>query len=94
MFDRPEDAAADAARAVNLLRAATRPGAFSSTIGRAYLALGRALQAHGKRDEALGSAAEHLQSALGPDHPDTLSAPRLGDLDVKSKWIAGRSHSF
>jgi len=77
---RPDEAAADAARALNLLRAAAQPGTFSSNLGRAYLTLGRALQAQGKRDEAhasFRSAAEHLQHALGPDHPDTRSAQQL-----------------
>ena len=36
---RPNDAAADAARALSLLQAATEPGTFSSTMGIAYLAL-------------------------------------------------------
>jgi len=82
----PDQAAADAARAVSLLQAAAQPGTFSSTLGRAYLALGLALQAQGNRAEArtaFRSAAEHLQSALGPDHPDTRSARRLGDLDIQ-----------
>ena len=53
------------------------PGVFSSTLGRAYLTLGLALRAQGKRDEALTafrSAAEYLEKALGPDHPDARSA--------------------
>ncbi len=82
----PGEAAADAARAVSLLQEAAQPGTFSSTLGRAYLALGLALQAQGKRDEAhtaFRSAAEHLQSALGPDHPDTRSARQLGGLDIQ-----------
>jgi serine/threonine protein kinase/tetratricopeptide (TPR) repeat protein len=87
-LDRPENAAADAARAVSLLQAAARPGIFSSALGRAYLALGLAFQARGKRDEArttFRSAVENLESALGLDHPDTRRARQLRDLDVKSE---------
>jgi serine/threonine protein kinase len=82
----PQEAADDAARAVSLLQAAVRPRTFSSTLGRAYLALGRGLQAQGKPDEAhtaFRSAVEHLQSALGPDHPDTRSARQLAGLDIQ-----------
>jgi len=74
---RTDEAAADAARAVSLLQAAAQPGTSSSNLGRAYLALGRALQAESKLDEARAgfrSAAEQLQSTLGPDHPDSRSA--------------------
>jgi non-specific serine/threonine protein kinase/serine/threonine-protein kinase len=83
---RPQEAAEDATRAVSLLEAAARPRTFSSTLGRAYLALGRALLAQGKRDEAhtaFRSAVEHLQSALGSDHPDTRSARQLAGLDIQ-----------
>ena len=77
---RPDEAAADAARGLKLLQAAAQPGSFSSGLGRAYLTLGQALVAQGKRDEAratFASAAEHLQKAIGPDHPDTREALRL-----------------
>lgn len=77
---RPEQAQADASRALSLFRQ-NAPGATSSSIaGRAYLALGRALQAQGKHREAQNafhSAATQLENALGPDHPDTRSALRL-----------------
>jgi hypothetical protein len=66
----PDDAAADAARALSMLQKAAQSGVFSSTLRRAYLTLG-------KRDEALTafrSAAEHLEKALRPDHPDARSA--------------------
>jgi serine/threonine protein kinase/tetratricopeptide (TPR) repeat protein len=69
---RADLAAADAAEALRVLQKTAQPGTFSSTFGRAYLALGRALRAQGKRDEAgvaLRAATEHLQNALGPDHP-------------------------
>jgi eukaryotic-like serine/threonine-protein kinase len=72
----------DAARALSLWKAASQPGTLSSTLGRAYLVLGQALLAQGKRDEAhsaLQSAVEHLQSSLGPDHSDTISARQLAE---------------
>lgn len=83
---RPDDAAADGDRALSLLQAAAQPGTLSSNLGRAYLTLGRALQAQGKREEArvaFQSAAEHLQNALGPDHPDARTARQLAGLEPK-----------
>jgi len=77
---RADAAAADAARGLKLMQASTQPGVFSSGLGHAYLTLGKALQAQGKRDEARAaftSAAEHLQRALGPEHPDTRTARQL-----------------
>jgi serine/threonine protein kinase len=77
---RRNEATADAIRAVNQLQADAPPGTFSSYLGRAYLALARALDAQGKRDEARAaarSAAEQLQNALGPDHPETRAARRF-----------------
>lgn len=77
-----DQAEADAARGLSILQASAQAGMFSSTLGCAYLALGRALQAQGKHDEAhtaFLSAAEHLQSTLGPDHPDTRSARQLAE---------------
>jgi len=85
--DRPDDAAADAARALSLLQAAAEPGTFSSTMGRAYLALASALDARGKHDEARSaarSAVEQLQNALGPDHPETHSAQQLAGVNPSS----------
>ena len=85
---RPDDALADASRALGMLQQGSVPGSFSSDLGRAYLALGRALQAQGKHDEAhaaFRSAAEHLQNALGPDHPDTHSAGQLAGLATQGK---------
>jgi serine/threonine protein kinase len=81
-LSRPDEAAADASRALSLLQAAAQPGTFSSNLGRAYLSSGCALQAQGKREEARAafrSAAEHLQNTLGPDHPDTRSARQLAE---------------
>ncbi len=75
-----EKARTDAARALRLQQEAAEPGAISSVIGRAQLALGRALRAEGKHDDARTSAAsalEHLEPTLGPDHPETREARRL-----------------
>jgi serine/threonine-protein kinase len=87
-LSRPDEAAADASRALSLLQATAQPGTFSSNLGHAYLSLGRALQALGKREEARAafrSAAEHLQNTVGPDHPDTRSARQLAGLDSSSQ---------
>jgi eukaryotic-like serine/threonine-protein kinase len=81
----PELAEADASRAVSLLQVSAQLGTFSSLLGRAYLALGKALQAEGKTEEAhtaFHSAAENLQDALGPDHPDTYSAVQLAQTKM------------
>jgi serine/threonine protein kinase len=86
-LDRREDAAADAARVISQLQADAQPGTFSSYLGRAYLALARALDVQGKEAEvrlAARSAADQLQNALGPDHPDTRGARRLAGLDPSS----------
>jgi eukaryotic-like serine/threonine-protein kinase len=75
-----ERAEADAVRALNILESSAQAGMFSSRLGHVYLALGRALQAQGKFQEAhiaFRSAAEHLQSTLGPDHADTRNALQL-----------------
>jgi len=83
----PGAAAADAARALTLWQETAPPGMFLSTVGRGYLALGRALAAQGKRDEARAasrSAVEHLRSAVGPDHPDTLAALALAGAGAPS----------
>ena len=79
---RATEAAADAARARDLLQAAAPSNARLSTIGRAYLALGRALDAQRRSDEAhaaLRAAVDHLESAAGPDHPDTRRARELAN---------------
>ncbi len=73
----PERAEADANHALSELQRTVPKGAFSSMVGSAYLNLGRALAAQGRRDEArpaFQSASQHLESTLGPDHPDTRLA--------------------
>jgi serine/threonine protein kinase len=77
---RPAQAEADAARALEQLKAAIQPGAYSSYVGTAYLELGHTLQAEGKPHEAhaaFRSAAEHLQATLPADHPDVRTAVQL-----------------
>jgi serine/threonine-protein kinase len=77
---RADEAEADAARAVGILRQTIGPGAFSGHLGRAWLALGRARLAQGKREEAhaaFHSAAEQLEHAVGTDHLDTRAAREL-----------------
>ncbi len=84
----PDQAEGDARRALTQLQYASPSGEFSSVIGRAYLTLGRALQAQGKPSEAQAvfrSAAENLQSTLGPDSPDTRSARRSAESETKSR---------
>jgi len=79
-----ERAAADATRALDLLRPILEPGILSSNLGRAYLALGQALMAQGRTEEAraaLRTSLEHLESALGPDHPDTRRARQLAEAE-------------
>ena len=74
---RLDAARSDAARALGVTQEAAGPGAFSSGIGRAYLALGRALRAQGRRAEARAaftSALGHLQASLGAEHPETREA--------------------
>jgi tetratricopeptide (TPR) repeat protein len=82
--ERQDQASADASRAVGLLQSRIEPGAFSSTLGSAFLALGRALQSQGKKDEARAafrSAAEQLEPAVGPDHPDTREARQMAGTE-------------
>jgi len=74
---------ADATRAITLFSTKVRLGTYSSVLGNAYLALGRALSAQGKGKDArlaFRSAGENLQNTIGPDHPDTRIAQRLGEL--------------
>jgi len=81
---RPDAAASDMTKVLELFRANTTPGTLSYRTGRAYLFLARALQAQGKEEEARAAArtaAENLESAAGPDHPDTHSARQLAGLD-------------
>jgi len=77
----PTDAAADATRAVTLLKADLEPGQYSSHLGYALLALGRALRAQDKRSEArvaFLTAAENLEVTVGRDHPDYRAAQESG----------------
>ena len=81
-----DEAAGDAWRAVKMLLGSAQPGTLSSTLGRAYLALGRALQAQGKLEEsrsAFRPAVESLESALGPDHAETRSARQFVEAEIR-----------
>jgi serine/threonine-protein kinase len=73
-------ALSDAARARDLLQQVIPPEARVSTLGRAHLALALALRAADRHPEARDSAraaVEHLESALGPDHPETRTARQV-----------------
>jgi serine/threonine-protein kinase len=83
MKGKPDQAVADASRAIRLVQGAAEPGTFSAQLARCYLALGSAVDFEGKHDEARAayrSAAENFQATLGPDHPDTRNARRLAEL--------------
>jgi tetratricopeptide (TPR) repeat protein len=84
-LNRFDAAESDAKAAVKLLQIETPAGVRSTTLGRAYLALGRALEKQSDRDgarSALRSAVEHLENAAGREHPDAVSARELlGRLD-------------
>src|SRR5262249_13361247 len=74
---RADDARTDAVRAISLLRNGGLPETPSLNFGHAYFALGRALQAQSKDADARAafrSAADHLRTALGSDHPEARSA--------------------
>jgi tetratricopeptide (TPR) repeat protein len=74
---RPDQAEADAVRALHLLNERSESGIHSSNIGRAYLALALSLSAQGKLKEsqdAFRNAFQNLQDTLGPGHPDTQVA--------------------
>jgi len=79
------EAIADAERVVSLLEKAQNPGAFSSSLGRAYYALGSALKSQGRSHEAQAAfrvAAEHLTKTLGANHRETQSALRQAEPTV------------
>src|ERR1700751_5810972 len=70
----------DAREAIGLLQSQAHPGDFSSSNGRAYLALARVLGEEGRTAEArtaAQTAGEQLQQALGAQHPDTLTAEQF-----------------
>jgi serine/threonine-protein kinase len=84
---KPDQASADADRALHLLQATIEPGTFSEHLGRAYLALGLALEAQGKHEEsqaAVRSASQHLEETLGPDHPDSRKAQELVQTSIQT----------
>jgi len=79
---RADESAADAAQARGLLQQRAPTDSYSSSLGRACLALGRALEAQGRHSEAreaFAAAAKNLEGALGPDNSETRAARRLAD---------------
>jgi serine/threonine-protein kinase len=79
-----DDAAKDAARALELLRQSAEPGTYY--LGHAYYTLGLALEAQGKLEDARSafrSAGENLEAALGPNHPETRSARQQADSALR-----------
>jgi tetratricopeptide (TPR) repeat protein len=73
---------ADARQALALLEVDSWPGDYSIYTGGAYLTLARVLSAEGKVAEARSSAraaAQQLEKAVGPDHPDTHAAGQLSE---------------
>jgi hypothetical protein len=71
-----------------MMQEGAEPGAFSSELGRAHLALGRALHAQGKLTEAqaaFSSALEHLVPSLGSDHPHTRQARQLAGFETRGR---------
>ncbi len=80
---RLNQAAEDARRAVSLQEKLSEPGTFSSIVGHSYFTLGKALLAQGKKEEARSAfavAVQHLESSLGSQHADTVSAGKLAEL--------------
>jgi len=80
---RIDEAASDAATGLAELQQSVEAGTYSSDLGHAYYTLGLTLLAQGKSPEARSafrSAVENLQSTLGGDHPETLSARRFANL--------------
>ena len=81
---RPDAAAVDMSKALELLQTNTTPGVLSYRTGRAYLFLARAFKAQGKDEEARAAArtaAENLADAAGANHPDAIAARQLAGLD-------------
>jgi tetratricopeptide (TPR) repeat protein len=73
-------AAADASKAVELLKANTPGDLHTTLLGRAYYALGRAREARGDTAgarTALQAALEHFNDALGAEAPMTRDARDL-----------------
>jgi serine/threonine-protein kinase len=82
-----ESAAADARRALEMLRDEAKSGIPSSNVGRANLALARALDSAGEQDEAqpaFRTAYANLLTTLGSDHPDTRLSRELAEVRLPS----------
>ena len=78
----PQEAVADAQRAITLLGGGADGSILSSNDGRAYLALAQALVAAGQPEQSQPAARKayaNLETTLGPDQPDTRRARALAD---------------
>jgi hypothetical protein len=78
----PSSADADLRRALALLLAGAQPGDYSVLVGRAELTLAQVLTSEGKVAEAHREAqlaVAQLTPAEGSDHPETLTAVRIGN---------------
>lgn len=78
------EAVADAQHALEIAKTESKPGAFSPTIGEAYMTLAKALTANG--DPAAAhlaalSAVEHLEHVYGAGHSETIAARNLAGLE-------------
>jgi serine/threonine protein kinase len=76
----PENAEADARRALGQLQPDMQAGSFSSRVGYAQLSLARALASQHKQEQshqAARVAQEQLRSTIGADHSDTHLAEQL-----------------
>ncbi|HZP64483.1 MAG TPA: serine/threonine-protein kinase [Terriglobales bacterium] len=79
-LNQPNEALADASRAVAIFQQVSISGKSSSDLGRAYLAQGYALQQQGKRPESRAAfrlGAQQLENALGSDAAEFRVAQQL-----------------
>jgi tetratricopeptide (TPR) repeat protein len=83
------DAAARAARAIEVASSLVEPGTPSYLIGLSQAAHADAQLAAGRRDEAQAgyrAALDHLETTLGKDHPATVAA-------IRSLTLPGQARS-
>jgi serine/threonine-protein kinase len=80
-------AQSDLERAIGLLRDSLGKDALSVHFGECYMTEGRILERQQKPDEARAAfrlAVTNFQKALGPDHPETVSARQLAGSVAKN----------
>lgn len=83
-LDRSAEAVNDASAALEFYLTTVAPDERTSYAGMAYLALARAQRDIGQVDDsatAFSAAADHLEGALGPDHPLSRQAGRFLALE-------------